>query len=440
VYHEKQKVGYSHSVLKPSDDGFQFVEDSMMRMRLLDAPQLVRVKASGHADRSLALRDIDFELHSGSNDLTVAARVVDKSLHLDIKTGASSSQQVIPLEQPIYLTSLTRASLRNEKIAVGYRKDVQVFDPMTLRNQPASLIVEAWEPVPDQPALSAWRVREESHGLKTTAWLAADDGSVLREEGPMGFTTVRETQDIALHSGWPASSDGIDIARQVAVPVNRDISDPRASRFLQLRVGGIPPERVPSDAEQRRTDSVVTIVRSPDGVVSFALPYRDPRLDLSEFLRATALMQVTDPRIQKASTEALQGETDAARGARRLMDWVYERLRKVPTVSLPNAVEILAQGEGDCNEHATLFTAMARAAGLPARIVAGVVYLNRAFLYHAWAEVWLGRWVSVDPTFDQMPVDATHLKLVEGDVDAQMSLMDVIGRLQIEVLADHEAS
>jgi transglutaminase-like putative cysteine protease len=119
-----------------------------------------------------------------------------------------------------------------------------------------------------------------------------------------------------------------------------------------------------------------------------------------------------------------------------LNDWVYGHLRKVPTVSLPNAVQVLDMGEGDCNEHAVLFAALARAVGLPARVVAGAVYLDGAFFYHAWCEVWLTRWVSVDPTFHQFPADATHIKFVTGGPDEQLAMMEVVGRLGIEVLDD----
>ena len=69
--------------------------------------------------------------------------------------------------------------------------------------------------------------------------------------------------------------------------------------------------------------------------------------------------------------------------------------------------------KGDCTEHAALFSALARAAGLPARCCSGAVYLagaNDAFWgYHAWAEVWIGRWVVVDATVNQVGVGARYL-------------------------------
>ena len=60
---------------------------------------------------------------------------------------------------------------------------------------------------------------------------------------------------------------------------------------------------------------------------------------------------------------------------------------------------------------------MARALGLPARVAVGLVYLRGAFYYHAWPEVYvaqsptLGQWLPVDPTLNQFPADATHVRL-----------------------------
>ena len=68
----------------------------------------------------------------------------------------------------------------------------------------------------------------------------------------------------------------------------------------------------------------------------------------------------------------------------------YGMLEKKITFSVPNAVQVLETRQGDCNEHTVLYVALARALGLPARTAVGLVYVNGAFFYHAWPEVWLG--------------------------------------------------
>jgi transglutaminase-like putative cysteine protease len=117
-----------------------------------------------------------------------------------------------------------------------------------------------------------------------------------------------------------------------------------------------------------------------------------------------------------------------------IKDWVYRNIAKQPTISIPNALEVLRIRKGDCNEHTVLFNALARAVGIPAKTVIGVVHLRGAFYYHAWSEVWAGAWVSLDPVFNQFPADVTHIKFLEGDIDRQIDILRLIGNLKIEVL------
>ncbi|HEV8304223.1 MAG TPA: transglutaminase-like domain-containing protein [Gemmatimonadales bacterium] len=109
-------------------------------------------------------------------------------------------------------------------------------------------------------------------------------------------------------------------------------------------------------------------------------------------------------------------------------------MRKEVAVSVPSAVQVLETRRGDCNEHTALYVALARSVGLPARTAAGLVYLNGRFYYHAWPEVYLGDWVAVDPTFDQFPADAAHLRFTIGGLARQVELVRLVGRLKLEVL------
>jgi len=81
-----------------------------------------------------------------------------------------------------------------------------------------------------------------------------------------------------------------------------------------------------------------------------------------------------------------------------------------------------------------LYVALARAAGIPARTAAGLLYLDERFYYHAWSEVYLGDWVAVDPTLGQFPADAAHLRFVVGGLARQVELLPILGRLRLEVL------
>jgi transglutaminase-like putative cysteine protease len=101
---------------------------------------------------------------------------------------------------------------------------------------------------------------------------------------------------------------------------------------------------------------------------------------------------------------------------------------------VPSAVAVLRSRSGDCNEHTQLYVALARAAGIPARVSTGLAFVNGKFYYHAWPEVRLRDWVAVDPTFGQFPADAAHLRFVRGGLARQGELLRLVGSLKVEVL------
>jgi len=113
---------------------------------------------------------------------------------------------------------------------------------------------------------------------------------------------------------------------------------------------------------------------------------------------------------------------------------VHANLRREIATTVPSAEKVLETRRGDCNEFTTLYVALARSAGLPARTVSGLLYLNGRFYYHAWPEVYLSDWVAVDPTFDQYPADAAHVRFAIGGLARQVELFPLVGRLTLEVL------
>lgn len=162
------------------------------------------------------------------------------------------------------------------------------------------------------------------------------------------------------------------------------------------------------------------------------MPNQEPRF--ASYLQSTPFVQSDHPQIRSLVQRVLEGETDAFKAVTRIREWVYDALTKEPTVSIPNALEVLQTKKGDCNEHTVLFNAMARASGIPAKTVVGVVYLRGAFYYHAWSEVWLGEWVSVDSVLNQFPADVTHIKFLEGEIDRQIDILQLIGKLKIQIV------
>ena len=431
VYQQRRKIGYTRESWSADADGSRFSEESLLRLTVSETSQTVRTRMQGHLNADWSLRDVDFELSSGVGHLQASARVTGSEIRLTLRTGADTTEQSLPITEPVYMPARLRASLAGGHLHAGETLQAMIFDPVTLKNDRIRITVDRSEPVPDLAPVRGWRVHEEYRGTQTQAWID-ENGVTLREEGPMGLVLVRQTAEQALNEGWSADA-ALDLIVTTAVPVARLIDNARQRMALRVRLSGINVETVPNDDEQRRDGAILDIQRADIATLpSYALPCADR--DRAADLMPTAFLQSDHPRIQALAREILGGERDSARAARLLNDWVYRHLRKVPTVSIPNALQVLDMGAGDCNEHAVLLAALSRAVGLPARVIAGAVYLDGAFFYHAWCELWLGRWVSVDPTFNQLPADATHIKFVVGGPDEQLAMLGIIGRLGLDVL------
>ena len=56
------------------------------------------------------------------------------------------------------------------------------------------------------------------------------------------------------------------------------------------------------------------------------------------------------------------------------------------------------------------------------------------FTIMLWSEVWIGEWISVDSVLNQFPADATHIKFLEGEIDRQMDILQLIGNLKISII------
>jgi transglutaminase-like putative cysteine protease len=146
-------------------------------------------------------------------------------------------------------------------------------------------------------------------------------------------------------------------------------------------------------------------------------------------------VQSDHPAITALAQTIISDNGDDFQKIKQLASWVYANIDKRPVIGLPDAMATLHSRVGDCNEHAALFAALARSLGIPTRVVAGVTLHQERFYYHAWNEVCVdARWVSLDTTKDQIPADLTHIRLVSGDLEEQVRIGALLGKLRIEIV------
>jgi len=125
------------------------------------------------------------------------------------------------------------------------------------------------------------------------------------------------------------------------------------------------------------------------------------------------------------SSSLAEGEDDLYIVVNKLADWVKDNIEyTLDTLTAEvsqKASWVLNNKEGVCDELTTLFIAMARSLGIPARYISGMAYTNwkglNDFGPHAWAEVYFPDygWIAFDVTYNQLGfVDPGHIKLKES--------------------------
>src|SRR5207245_10693588 len=137
--------------------------------------------------------------------------------------------------------------------------------------------------------------------------------------------------------------------------------------------------------------------------------------------------------------EAAGGEAARPVSAGKIHPGVQARITKFESVGPHRgAREILENQDGVCREYATLFAALARAAGIPPRLCSGLMYTNGEFRWHAWNECRLTEdadgWYLFDSTREGDFVDATYIKNLQGNVADMLGLGGALARsVKVEV-------
>jgi hypothetical protein len=457
-----QQVGFASSTIDTQATTIGVTDLLVLRIPAFGVLHRTAAMSRAVLSRTLRLERVDARFDGDLGRFTAHGLIEgDTLLVVALATGADSQTARVPLARPIVVPSLLPLRLAfGGELESGKTYATTVFDPVLLVERPVSVAVAAESTfivadsaVYDSTALAwvparfdtvrAFRIEQREGGMTTSAWIDAQ-GHVVRVENPVGFTMERTAFEIAYTNF--RHRDTAQLIRATASPgpgavVATTVLDAGAVLrrdtlpLFRVRLTGIPPGALDlaGGRQEQRGDTLV--IRRETGAAltaRYRLPARDS--SLARWLAPAALLQSDDPRIQAQARLIVGKEKDPARAARAIATWVRDHVERQRSAGVPSAVHALEARRGDSNEHAALFVALARAAGLPARTAGGLVYLDGRFYYHAWAEVYLGDWVAVDPMLDQFPAGAARVRFSVGGLARQAELVPLIGRIKLEVL------
>ncbi len=460
-------VGQATSRLDTLPDGFELDDYMTLELPALGQTGVAVARTRVKLSPALVMESFRFSLDSEVGRFEAEGSLgADTTLSVTIRSAGSEQHLSFRMAQPPVFSSVVPIRVAiGQGLEVGDRIRLPVFDPTTMGTRTVEVRVLEHDTliVPDSASLDpstgrwsparwdsipAWRVAEVFGGIQIESWID-EDGRILKASSPLGFSMEKTEYELARQAQEDARltrATGVetDVILATAVRSNVDLADVEQYEEIRFRLSGVDLAGFELDGGRQTLRGDTLIVRRERWASlepGYELPY--PRMDLREALEPEPLIQSDDRRIieraQQLTASRTRWRQDPKEVARSLTVSVYNMLEKRITFSVPNAVQVLETLQGDCNEHTVLYVAMARALGLPARTAVGLVYVDGAFYYHAWPEVWLGEWVAVDPTFGQHPADAAHIRFVVGGLAQQVEIVRLIGNLDIEVLSQSVA-
>ncbi len=467
VLQKGQQIGFASTTVDTAQGGITvndyLVADLPVAGRLHRASARTMVRLT----RGMRVSSFTVDVDADITPIKASGKVLGDTLLLLVLngvTGQAADTQRVRLTGPILLPTLVPLAIAlGERPKVGKSYTLPIFDPGSMAPKDMQIAVEAesvfvvedssifdpgaarWKgALPD--TVRAWKLATKSNGASPAGGFAGwvdEQGRVVRATQLLGMTLERRPYEVAFENwkddaaarGTQVSADR-DIYETTAISANKALKQNLSE--LKLRLTGV--ELGDFDVKgyrQRLKGDTLTITReAPEALKAmYALPNGAKATVMSVFMEAEPLLEVENKEIVALALRLRGAETNPAVVAERINRWVFDSVAKKITVGVPSALSTLHSRSGDCNEHTQLYVALARAAGIPARVAAGLAYLDGKFYYHAWPEIWLERWVAVDPTFGQFPADASHLRFTIGGLGRQVELVRLIGALQVDVLS-----
>jgi transglutaminase-like putative cysteine protease len=375
-------------------------------------------------------------LTSGDTLLTVVS----------LPQGEAGETLAVRLRRPVILPSAIPMVAASRGLPrPGSKLNLEVYDPLDheLRTERLVVAAESVFTIPDSAEYSqtfrrwrvvhsdtvrAWRLDATVHGLPVSRWTDGS-GMTVRTDYALGARLERSAFEIVntnFRALQPARWDTSPGAPRYVLTDGRPATHRQLVLLAQLAPGTSVPAEVPSlrGGWQDRSGDTLWLGRLASGD---SLP--DPAGAVEPWLSRDSAVAQTAARI-------LQGGHRPESMPRRLTEWVRRTITLEEGPSRRSAGRILATRRGTRQERVTLLVALARAAGLEARPVWGLVAIGDRWELRPWAEIRAGAWLPADPDVAGTGALAARVRLATGGEARFLDLALEAGRLRFEVLGE----
>jgi len=443
-YLKGMKIGYLHSTICEQGSGYSGNSKGFMKISAgTGEAQETMLEDKILVDKQYRLISFNYRISSGNSAISMSGERSGDSLKVILDAGGSRKETIEKISGEIFSPLSLQLRFLKEGVKAGSKISYDIYF------QPAKKVSKMIVQVGEEKVIDfmgrkekAFPVTQVIEGMKSTLWVTAD-GRKLKEKSFEGFEIRSEMRDEAIDI--KSGMNIYDMLKLASVKTDIKIKNPSKAvsaefRFKDLSEGAEIPQRkgqniksvLPGTNWDTKDIAVEVIRDSLDDFKPLSLPVTYYR----NYQKSTQFIQSGSLEIKKIANSLLKSsQNDSLLFVKEALRWMKENIKTTMTENF-SALDTLVSGEGECQSHSYLFSAIIRAGSVPCRIVSGLVYSERfdAFMYHAWCEVFIGKWISVDPALRQFPADSTHIVLAEGDIFSQAKIINFLRNSGIKVL------
>lgn len=418
-----QSVGRGYEQTAERDGVLETVSDLQIVLNRLGTRVEVGFSSTQRESREGRLLSAELKTRMSQQESVQRAKIEPGLVRVGTGEGGGEHAREVPytgeLLGPGEIARRSAASLGKE----GDRLDFQTWSDEMGRVVQTTRTVLARESLTlGGRELSVLRVEEKTATLPAPRrlWLDARGDLVRAEdESPFGPIRIELADEAAAKRAGSGEELPEEIFTDTLVRTQVRVPHPRQTDRMVVELTHRKPElgwpdfSSPDQRVLEKTEKTVTVE------VTRALPTAAATRPVAvtpenrEYLEPNAIIQSDDRALARRAEMIVGEERDVLKAGYRLERWVAENMTFDMGIVLAPAAEAYQRRRGTCTSYASLLTAMARAVGIPARFVTGLVYLDGIFGGHAWSEILVGdRWVPLDGAVPaDGPADAARIAL-----------------------------
>lgn len=424
-----QRYGSMHVVVRRLDAGqTEYAVQSRVMVEFLGAKQEFQTSSVAVLAPDLSLVRLESHSAQGSDSGTVRASATSDGWAVEHEQDGEVSKSTYVFDDKI--ASISNLALGDwihsliheaaPDAATGFTKSVRVIAAESGHPEEATVRLVARD-----ADGSTWSLGFKEEWRETTLRLDARGIMIEQTVATPRTHMVRATREEA----GQISHRRIPDRELLMIPFDRQLPPTHCLKRLDVKLTWKDIPRDEFQLEDSRQNilsleqegggytALMRLTRPEEGGPDITLPVS--REQFAGSLASTDYIVPEDEEIARIAAEIVGTTTSARAAAAAICKWVSGYIEPTMIAETLSGPQVLKRRTGKCTEYSTLFASLARAAGIPTRLALG----QRRFAGadgdiwggHMWNEVYVGQWIPVDASVNEVGGSLDLLKFIHSD-------------------------